>query len=110
MLGFRCCSCRAVAYGLWRFRQLCHVRWPSHHFQSFSISVKVQDDGYAVLVFGDERYIYYGDEYEWGADDRGYYYQFPVKGGLLTVFDDGSEAIYSQDYPLLETHYYYNIY
>ena len=77
---------------------------------SFSISVKVQDDGYAVLVFGDERYIYYGDEYEWGADDRGYYYQFPVKGGLLTVFDDGSEAIYSQDYPLLETHYYYNIY
>lgn len=78
--------------------------------RSFSISMRIEDDGYAVLVFDRDRYIYYGDEYETGADDRGFYYQFPVKGGLLTVFNDGSEAIYSQYDPLLEYHYYYELF
>jgi hypothetical protein len=78
--------------------------------RSFSISLRIEDDGYAVLIFDKDRYVYYGDEYERGADDRGYYFQFPVEGGLLTVFDDGSEAIYSQYDPLVEYHYYYNLY
>ena len=78
--------------------------------RSFSISMRIEGDGYAVLIFDRDRYVYYADEYDWGADERGHYYQFPVDGGVLTVFDDGSEAIYSQDYPLLETHYYYELY
>ena len=77
--------------------------------RSFSISLRLEGDGYAVLVFDRDRYIYYGDEYDVGSDDRGVYYQFPVEGGLLTVFDDGSEAIYSQYDPLLEYHYYYEL-
>jgi hypothetical protein len=34
---------------------------------------------------------------------------FQWDGGLLTVFDDGSEAIYSQYEPLVEYHYYYEL-
>ena len=78
--------------------------------RSFSISLRIEGDGYATLIFDRDRYVYYSDEYEAGADDRGYYYQFPVDGGFLTVFDDGSEAIYSQYDPLVEYHYYYDLY
>ena len=74
------------------------------------ISMTIEADGYAVLIFDNVRYIFYGDEYDVGTDDRGLYYQFPVEGGLLTVFDDGSEAIYSQYDPLVEYHYYDELY
>lgn len=78
--------------------------------RSFSISLRIEGDGYATLIFDRERHFYYADEYETGADDRGSYFQFPVDGGFLTVFDDGSEAIYSQYDPLVEYHYYYDLY
>ncbi|MBO7062502.1 hypothetical protein [Fibrobacter sp.] len=78
--------------------------------RSLFIGLSVDSDGYAVLEYLGEKFVFYGDEYDVGTDDRGFYYQFPMHDGSLTVFMDGSEAIYSIYNPFYEYHYYYDLY
>lgn len=74
------------------------------------IYISVEVDGYASVRFDGYRYTYYADEYDYGYDEytRRNYYQFPMDGGYLTIYDDGSEAIYSDPSDDSEAHYLYS--
>lgn len=74
------------------------------------INVLVEVDGYTTVRFDGYTYSYYEDEYdyEWDGYTGRYYFQFPMDGGTLTIYDDGSEAIYSDPYDGTEVHYLYS--
>lgn len=77
---------------------------------SLRIYISIEVDGYATVRFDGYRYSYYADEYDydWDSYTRRNYYQFPMDGGTLTIYDDGSEAIYSDPYDGTEVHYLYS--
>lgn len=76
------------------------------------VVLKIDGSGFATLNFDGVRYSYYYDEYDNDFDyETGrYYYQFPVRENRITVYEDGSEVIYSYSSPLYDVHYYYDIY
>lgn len=78
------------------------------------ISIEVESDGFVTLYYNDHSGYSFHDtflpsEYDRDYDGR-YYFQFPMDGGSLTVYEDGGEAIYSDYVYGTEDHYYYDWY
>lgn len=78
---------------------------------SMSIRLIVNRYGDAQVWFDGYSYSYYDDDYDFAWDDETmrYYYQFALGRDYLTIYEDGSEAIYTNANPLYEIHYYYDL-
>lgn len=74
--------------------------------QSVYVRVQMTYDGYVTLNFDGDIYYYDRNEYSEGYDDGDYYYQFYGDDWELTVYEDGSEMIYVDEWKGTATYFY----
>ena len=72
----------------------------------FTIGLKITHDGYATLRLDDAWFYYSESEYSEGYDGGQYFYQFYDGHEQMTVFDDGTEAIFLNEWDNIVIYYY----
>lgn len=78
---------------------------------SLTIVLSTAFDGYAEVTYQGRTYPFYSGSYDhtWDSYTNRYYYSFALGGGLyLTLYDDGSEAVFTDEIAGIETHYFYS--
>lgn len=88
---------------------------PKSMNSSLRISFDVDVDGFVELYYNDNhgnsfRTNFLPDEYSYAINAGTYYYQFPMESGDLTVYENGSEAIYTDYRTGTEDHYFYDLF
>lgn len=77
---------------------------------SISISIRIDYDGDATLIFDGDTYRFWSGDYVSDYDRwYGHYYQFELGLDVLTVYMDGSEAIFEDYSRATNYHYYYRM-
>lgn len=78
--------------------------------RSMSVSLLIEWDGYAVLTLDGNKYRYYERDYSQGYDGISDYYQFYENDGSVTIYTDGTEMIYVDNYAGEAIYYYSSLY
>lgn len=77
--------------------------------QSVSVRIQITYDGYATLNWDGYIRYYSRGEYSEGYDAGDYYYQFYGDDWELTIYENGSEMIFVDEWEGTATYYYYDI-
>lgn len=82
-------SCRSDAFG-----KIYDCKGVYSLERSMPVSLLIEWDGYAVLNLDGTTYRYYEQDYSWGDDGISSFYQFYENDESITVYTDGSEMVY----------------